>query len=176
MYVVDADKVAGELLAKGQPALQEVVNVFGNDLLLDGGELDRAALARIVFSEQSKLKQLESIVHPLVRHKLHQKIKSYRDNTDKKGYVVFDIPLLIEQGYTELVDYVVVVDCLQQQQLERVVQRDGRDIVTIQHIIDQQCTRGERLAKADIVLDNTKTRDVLLKQVNQLHQRFFMKG
>ncbi|MCK5917228.1 MAG: dephospho-CoA kinase, partial [Cocleimonas sp.] len=153
ILIIDADKIAHTIVKPNTEALNEISATFGHSLQQDGS-LDRVALKKLVFSDTHKLKQLEAILHP----KIHLEIKNkLQHSTESAGspYIIADIPLLIEKNYVDLFDQIIVVDCLPEQQIQRVQQRDGTDIKIIQSIMDKQLSRTQRLKYATHILDNS---------------------
>ncbi len=167
--VIDADRLAREVVEPGQPALLELVRVFGAGVLTAEQALDRAWLRAKVFADPAARTQLEGILHPLIRQRIQADL--LRVQAHKPVYVIIDIPLLVEQGYATMFDRIIVVDCLPEQQLERVRERDGGDEGQIEGIMRAQATRTERLAAATDVLDNTLSKAWLVSQIDALHQR-----
>ena len=165
--VVDADLIARQVVAVGEPALALIATTFGADILTAEGALDRAKLRQVVFADSQQLKRLEAILHPLIRERIQQAVTSYKD----ASYVLIDIPLLIEKGYKSLCDRVVVVDCLPQQQMARVLQRDQTTENVVNQIMQTQVTREVRLQQATDVLDNTHTLEQLYQAVDDLHAK-----
>lgn len=163
--IVDADLVARQVVEPNQPALSQIAQYFGKQILTETGELKRAELRKIVFADEKQLKQLESIVQPAIRERLLAEMNHPYD----AYYVVVDIPLLIEKGYKELFDRVVVVDCDPTQQIERVMRRDGSSREMVEKIMRQQIPRAERLSHADDIIDNSSTLNNLYKIVDNLH-------
>ncbi len=173
--IIDADKIAKDSVRKGQPALAEIVNVFGLEILLSSGELNREKLKQLVFSDPKSLTALEAILHPHIKATILQQIKSVEHSDKTPAYVVVDIPLLIEKNYQTIFDEVIVVDCSSEQQIDRVIKRDNLDLASIENIMQKQLNRKKRKQAASHVLDNSKTIDYLIEQVNQLHQYFVSK-
>lgn len=165
--VVDADLIARQVVAVGEPALLLLVEAFGAEILTSDGALNRAKLRQIVFSDAEQLKRLEAILHPLIRERIQHAVESYKN----APYVLIDIPLLIEKGYKSLCDRVVVVDCLPEQQVARVLQRDQTTELLIQQIMQTQVPREVRLLHATDVLDNTRTVEQLYQAVDDLHAK-----
>ena len=150
--VFDADVAAREVVEPGQPALAEVVDAFGPDVLDAQGRLDRRRLRARVFADPEARRRLEAIVHPRVRARLRAQVAQARG-----PYVVVAIPLLVEGGGRAnypWIDRVLVVDAAPATQLERLVRRDGIDHALAQAMIEAQSTRGQRLAAADDVIAN----------------------
>lgn len=165
--VIDTDLIARELVEPGSAALQKIVALFGQQLLHADGSLDRARLRQLVFSDKEQLMQLEQLLHPLIREEMEQRIRTLRS-----PYVLLAIPLLLEKEWQHSLDRVLVVDCSESLQRERVAKRDGSSAETIEHIIARQIPRSQRLAAADDIINNNGTIASLQQQVESLHQRY----
>jgi len=165
--VVDADEIAHQLVEKGQPALLEIQQVLGEGILEADGSLNRKKLRDIVFSTPAAKKKLEAIVHPLVYQSIQAKLEQLY-----APYCIICIPLLFETGMSHIVDRILVVDCPVEVQIERVRVRDNLTVATIQSIIDSQVSRDFRTAKADDLINNTKTDARLAEQVKKLHNLY----
>lgn len=164
----DADMAARAVVAAGQPALAEIAQQFGSEVLQPDGELDRAAMRRLVFADPSRRKLLEAIVHPRVRRYLH-------DQVDGDGglYCLLAIPLLAETWPAyDWVDRVLIVDVDPAVQLARLQQRDAIERELAQKMIAAQASREQRLAIADDVVDNSAGLAELDAAVAVLHQRY----
>ena len=147
--IVDADIVAREVVQKGQPALKEISHYFGQDILIDG-ELNRAKLRDIIFSDELKKRWLNELLHPIIRQQMLAQL------TQAKGdYVILEAPLLFENELQVYCDYVVVVDIDEQIQIKRASRRDNNSVEQIKKIIDNQINRQKRLQKANFVIENT---------------------
>ncbi|MBI2779751.1 MAG: dephospho-CoA kinase [Gammaproteobacteria bacterium] len=168
--VIDADKIAHGLTTPGQPALQDIVSAFGRDILNDNGQLDRARLRAIVFNDAARRKQLEDILHPLIRAGMRRRIADIE--TSSTPYCILCIPLLLETGQTDLVDRILVVDTPEDLQYQRVSARNGLPDTEIAAIIHAQAGREQRLAAADDIIVNDGGLDELRQQVLELHQRY----
>lgn len=165
--VFDADAVAHRLLEPGQPALKGVVRAFGSDILGADGRLDRATLRRRVFAEPKSRRRLEGIVHPLVYAELARLVLGATG-----GYCLLCVPLLLETGRRRFVDRLLVVDCPETVQIERVVRRSGLQPVEVRAIMAAQVSRSERLAAADDVIVNAADSASLEAEVDVLHRRY----
>ena len=165
--VIDADQIARDLVIPGSPALEEIVAEFGPQVLAQDSSLDRRALRERVFTDPPARKRLEAILHPRVRDEMVLR----QDRLDGP-YCILVIPLLFEAGLETLVDRVLVVDCTEDQQIARVAARDGVERRLIEAIMASQIPRGERLARADDVLDNSGDPRELTAQVARLHARY----
>ncbi|AAU91915.1 dephospho-CoA kinase [Methylococcus capsulatus str. Bath] len=165
--VFEADEVAHRLLEPGQPALKAVARAFGSDILGADGRLDRAALRRRVFAESKARKRLEGIVHPLVYAELARLVLGAAGS-----YCVLSVPLLLETGRRRFVDRLLVVDCPESLQIERVVRRSGLRPEEVRAIMAAQVSRSERLAAADDVIVNAADTAGLEAEVDALHRRY----
>ena len=162
--IVDADEVARDVVAPGSEGLKEIVNRFGNSILLEDGNLNRAALREKVFSDINEKNWLNNLLHPLIRSRMQHLI-----GESTSPYCILSVPLLVENKLTEMCNYVVVVDCPETMQLERALKRDGSTEKTIRNIMASQATRNERIEAADTVLDNSTTLSALSAQITDLH-------
>ena len=165
--VIDADAIARELVAPGQPALEAIVAAFGPEMLDEQGHLDRARLRELIFSDSQQRLQLEAILHPRIRAEMTTRI-----GTLNAPYVLLIIPLLFEAAQTDLVDLVLVVDAAPDVQRERVAARDALPEPQIEAILAAQLDRDHRVERADDVLDNSGDLAALEQQVDVLHRRY----
>ena len=165
--VIDADEIAHQLVAIGQPALARIQQEFGTDVLNPDGSLNRNKLRELIFSDPKQKQKLESILHPLVYKSIQAELN--RLNTP---YCIICIPLLFETNMTHLVDRILVVDCSVETQIERIRKRDNITIERIQSIIDSQVSRAFRKAQANDLIDNSKTDDRLAEEVKKLHNLY----
>ena len=165
--IIDADVAARTVVAKGNPALKEIANRFGQDIILTSGELDRAALRSIVFKDSAQRKWLEELTHPLIRQEIIQGLQQA-----KSPYVILASPLLLESGQNTLVDITLVVDVPVELQIERTISRDNNSPAQVQAIIEAQLPRQERLKLATHVIMNDKGLTQLHKEVAKFHDLF----
>ncbi|MCY7494279.1 dephospho-CoA kinase [Bacillus safensis] len=164
--VVDADVIAKEAVAKGTPALQQIVQTFGEDVLLPNGELNRQQLGAIIFSDEEKRKQLNAIVHPEVRKEMLKQ----RDEgvSQKETFVVLDIPLLFESQLESLVDRIIVVYTTPELQLSRLMNRNDLSEEEALNRIYSQQPLEEKCKKADRVIENTQDLAFIRKQLQNI--------
>lgn len=166
--VFDADLVAREVVAAGQPALSEIVSVFGASILTSAGDLDRARMRGIVFADPRARQRLESIIHPRVRGALLS-----RSQACTAAYCVLAIPLFVECSTDYAwVNRVLTTDAPTDVQLRRLSQRPGIEVETARQILAAQATREQRLSLANDVIDNTGPIDMLDAVVERLHRRY----
>ena len=165
IVIVDADLASRTIVAPGQPALREIVDTFGSEYLQHDGQLDRAALRTLVFSDEEKRRQLERITHPRIRDELARQMDS-ADST----YVVLSSPLLLESGQSTMVDLSVVVDVPEDAQIQRTMARDHNSRELVEGIMTAQLDRDTRISRADIVIDNSGSLEALHERGEILHQ------
>ncbi|MFC8583580.1 dephospho-CoA kinase [Streptomyces sp. NPDC057217] len=161
--LIDADRIAREVVEPGTPGLAAVVEAFGEDVLTAEGVLDRPKLGSLVFSDADRLAVLNAIVHPLVGARSAE-LESRAETGD---VVVHDVPLLTENGLAPLYDLVLVVDASPETQLDRLVRLRGMDESEARARMAAQATRAQRLAVADLVIDNDGPLDELEPQVRK---------
>lgn len=166
--VIEADLIAREVVAIGQPALQEIAGLFGSQSLQVDGALNRAWLRQTVFSDPVRLQQLESILHPRIRAEILTRIAACTDS----AYVIVDVPLLFEKGYTQLFERILVIDCLPDQQRTRVQQRDGSEDAVITSIMQSQIGREARLQQANDILSNTASITDFYAKIDDLNFQY----
>ncbi|MEU0963972.1 dephospho-CoA kinase [Streptomyces sp. NPDC005917] len=162
--LVDADRIAREVVEPGTPGLAAVVEAFGPDVLAADGSLDRPKLGSIVFADPEKLAILNSIVHPLVG----ARSRELENAAAADAVVVNDVPLLAENGLAPLYDAVVVVDVAPETQLDRLTRLRGMAEEDARARMAAQATREKRLEIADIVIDNDVPLDVLEQRVAEV--------
>jgi dephospho-CoA kinase len=152
--IMDADAISRALTLPGGQAIPAILATFGEKLITREGAMDREAMRSLVFSDPQAKRQLEAIIHPLVALTLKAQTQAAIDTG--KTCLVFDVPLLVESGerWRRQVDWVWVVDCQTDTQVQRVVQRNQLSPDAIQKIIAQQASRAQRLACADAVIYN----------------------
>ena len=166
--VVDTDAIAHELTARGGAALAAIVEAFGREALDADGAMDRLGMRERVFRDAAARQRLEAILHPMIRIESQRRIAAA-----SAPYVVHVVPLLVESpGYRERVQRVLVVDCPEELQIERVRSRSGHAAAEVRRIIATQVPRAQRLAAADDVLDNSGDPAALEAQVGRLHRRY----
>lgn len=157
--LIDADRIAREVVAPGTPGLASVVEAFGEEILAADGSLDRPRLGAIVFSDAEQLSTLNSIVHPLVG----ARSRELEEAAAEDAVVLHDVPLLTENGLAPLYDLVIVVDAAPETQLDRLVRLRGMTEEDARARMAAQATREQRRKIADIVIDN----DVPLEELEQ---------
>jgi dephospho-CoA kinase len=167
--VIDADLIAREVVAPGQPGLAKVIAAFGADMLRANGELDRAKLRKQAFADPACKKQLDSILHPLIQAEMLAKSKQTAANA---CYQIFVVPLLVETNFADLVDRLLVIDCPIEIQRARLMARDKESMAMADSLIASQASREERLTVADDVICNDSDLAALVPAVEALHQQY----
>ncbi|UJL45034.1 dephospho-CoA kinase [Virgibacillus sp. NKC19-16] len=164
--VIDADKISREVVRPDEKAYEKIVHVFGEDILREDRTLDREKLGSIIFADEEKRKQLNSIVHPAVREKMLEQ----RDAYVKAGeaLVVLDIPLLFESKLTHFVDKTVVVYVDEEVQFRRLVNRDGYTEEEAYQRIHSQIPVKEKAEKADAIINNNGSKYESYQQLERL--------
>ena len=162
--VIDTDVIARELVEPGQPALTEIVEHFGADLLDASGCLDRSKLRQRVFADPHQRRQLEAILHPKIRERAL--ILADRANTP---YCILVIPLLVESGNDYQLDRVLVIDCPEELQRQRTRRRDGVSEAEVDAILASQASRQQRLSVADDIIVNDAGLERLAAEVKRLN-------
>jgi len=166
--VVDTDAIAHALTAPGGAAIAPIRAAFGADYITAEGALARPRMRELVFADAEKKRLLESILHPLIRARSSELVRAARS-----PYVILMVPLLIESGdYRGRYQRILVVDCPEELQVERVVARSGITAAQVRAIMATQVARGARLASADDVIDNSRDPAHLRREVELLHQRY----
>jgi dephospho-CoA kinase len=169
---IDADELAREVVEPGTPGLAAIAQEFGDDVLLADGTLNRPALGAIIFTDPTRRERLNDITHPAVRQLTRDRVDAAAD-ADPHAIVVYDVPLLAEAIAGGLVsfDVIVVVHADAQTRIQRMVELRGLTREEATHRISAQATDADRLALADVVIDNTSTLDATLAQVDALWER-----
>ena len=165
--IIDADEVSRSITANGQPAIELLEKTFGENILSEKGVLNRDKLRQLVFSDADKKRQLEELLHPLIREKMCQLAAS-----ENKPYLIFSIPLLIEGKQQGAFDRILVVDAPIDLRTKWIKQRSALDDEQIQQIINSQASTAERVKFAHDIIENNDTLDHLYAQIEQLHASY----
>jgi dephospho-CoA kinase len=162
--VIDTDEIARSLTEPGQEAFHEIVRTFGDTILDEGRRIDRDKLRERVFDNTDDRRRLENILHPRIRTIVQEKLAAL-----EAPYVIVVVPLLVESGFTDLVDRVLVVDTFENVQIQRTTARTGLSELEIRKIISSQATRALRLQQANDVIENNADRKHLEGEVERMH-------
>ncbi len=165
--VINADDSSRAVVAPGEPGLAAVVAHFGSRMLTAQGELDRRALRSLIFAEPERRKELEAILHPLIRSDMDRRILQ-----SDGPYIVLSIPLLIEGGARDRVDRVLLIDADESLQLARLLSRDAVSVEEARATLAAQASRAARLEAADDVIENAGTVSELRQAVDGIHRRY----
>jgi len=168
--VIDTDLISHQITAPGGKAIPLIAKEFGDDFIDSQGALDRVKMRTLVFADSNARQALEKITHPLIQ----QETAKQAFGLAKSGvpYLVFVVPLLIESGsWVKLIDYLIVVDCPEETQIQRVMHRSNMTRLDVENILKAQTSRNVRLAAANTVLENQGSLDELKSEVLSLHQQ-----
>lgn len=162
--VIDADQLTRQLVEPGKPAYHSIVKKFGYSILKSDKTIDRAKLRHLIYQDADTKKWIESLLHPLVR-----KLMSTQAATSKSPYTILMIPLLLESEPNPLIDRILVVDCDEKIQIDRVKSRDHFSEEEVKRILACQVSRTDRLKKADDIIINLTDLTSLKDQITKLH-------
>ena len=164
--IIDADQISHDLTKINGSAYSEVIEYFGENITGENGDIDRKKLGTIVFNSKSKKEKLESIIHPKVLSTIQAEIKSRRGE-----YKIIEVPLLIESGFQEFINRILVVDCSTETQMERLMKRDEVTEEYAKNILSNQIDRETRLKFANEIVINEKNNSLLKleDQVKKIH-------
>ena len=165
--VIDTDVIAREVVQAGQPALREIQERFGSEVIDAAGNLDRRALRNIVFADEEARLDLETILHPRIGAETRRQA-----DAAPGPYQIIVVPLLVGSPLLEFVDRVLVVDCDEELQVQRLLARDTETVDQARRILAAQASREARLAIADDVINNDRDLDETRQQVRELDERF----
>ncbi len=165
--IVDADVIARQVVLPNSPALTAIANYFGADFILPNGQLNRPALREHIFSHPEDKTWLNQLLHPLIQQETQRQLRAVN-----VPYVLWVVPLLIENNLSSLADRVLVIDVSRDIQLSRTMLRDKVDRQQAENILAAQVSREVRLSHADDIMDNNGTQAELAAQVLTLHKRY----
>lgn len=178
VHIIDTDIIAHDLVSSEQNVLNEIIETFGQTVVSKNGSLDRQKLAQIVFHNQPEKKRLENILHPKIREEVNKQLQTINhdinDNKSQARYSIIVIPLLLETDFRDLIDRILVVMANEDIRIERVKQRDHRNMNDIRSIIGNQVNDEKRLAEADDIIKNNSNIKDLDSQVRQLHKKYMV--
>ncbi len=169
--VIDADLIAHRITAAGGVAMPAIEASFGSAFITAHGALDRTRMRALVFGDPAQKKALEAITHPLIRSECEREMQAAHG-----PYLILVVPLLVESGtWQQRVDRVLVVDCDETRQIERVMRRNGYSREQVAAIMAQQAPRAVRLAAAhDVIVNNDEVPEPALQQVDRLHEQYMI--
>lgn len=167
IHVIDADEIVHRISSPGHQAFNDITRYFGNDILNDDGTINRQKLSQRVFSDIAERRVLEGILHPAVRMVMQQEMKQ-----STSPYCILVIPLLVETGYTDLVDRVLVVTADREKRIAWVKQRNGLGTEQVESIMAVQASDEDRNKIADDILENNGPLDSLFQQIENLDRLY----
>jgi dephospho-CoA kinase len=168
--IIDTDLISHQITAPGGKATPLISKAFGADFIDSQGALNRPKMRTLVFGDPSARQALEQITHPLIQEETAQ--QAFQLAKSGVPYLVFVVPLLIESGFwIKLIDYLVVVDCPEETQIQRVMHRNNMTRSEVENILKAQTSRDARLAAANAVIENQGSLDELKPEVLNLHQQ-----
>ncbi|EYU15991.1 MULTISPECIES: dephospho-CoA kinase [Photorhabdus] len=165
--LVDADIIAREVVAPGTSALQAITEHFGHDILTPDGSLNRALLRQKIFTNKQEKQWVNQLLHPLIHQETQRQLKQIT-----APYVIWVVPLLVENNLGHLADRILVVDVSPELQISRVATRDGISNQQVENILAAQTSRSERLAYADDIISNHDNVQAIAPRVAELHQQY----
>lgn len=169
--VIDTDVIAHEL-TNTERVLNEIITTFGETLLNSDGTLNRKQLAQRVFKSPEDRLKLEAILHPKIQHAIDEKIHRLEKRSPIPRYVIIVIPLLIETDFSKFIERVLVVMADEKDRINRILQRDDRDLDEIRSIISTQATDQQRIDMADDIIKNDHDINDLEIQTQDLHEKY----
>lgn len=183
-HVLDADKIAREIVLPGSEMLIQLTAVFGEEILLEDGSLNRKKLGEIIFSDSEKKRAMDSLMHTRILELIHERIFRIKEeaeemtpgntgpgNTLKRKVIFIDAPLLFETGLDKSVGEVWVIDVDDETRIRRIMERDGLKREEILKRISTQMERSEKQRRADVILDNTGNQESLFRQIDMLLEK-----
>jgi dephospho-CoA kinase len=166
IQVIDTDKISHLLTSVNSDCLSAITNIFGSDIV-EKGQLNRKKLRKIIFGDDLARKKLENILHPRIRQKVEEALSEA-----KESYVIVVVPLLVEKKKYEFINRILVIDCDEQIQINRVKKRNNLNNEEVTDIMRTQATRQERLAMADDIIHNNGDLSLLMEQVTLLNEKY----
>ena len=163
--VIDADHLAREVIEQNTLGFKNIIEYFGSNILGEDGSINRAQLRKEIFNDKEKKKVLESIIHPMVRDLMAERIAA-----STSPYSIIMVPLIFETNSMSAYNRILVIDCDSTLQLERATLRDNNSSEQIQKILDSQCTRAERLSIANDVISNNDSLENLKTRSLAMHK------
>ena len=172
IHIIDTDIIAHKLLDNSEAVKNEIIDCFSKNVLNTHGFIDRDKLAKIVFNDIDKKKSLEKILHPKIRLEVDTKIQNYHTQQPQPQYLIVVVPLLLETGFIDYLDRILVVIASKEIRTKRVQQRDNRKVEDIQSIINSQVSDKKRIDNADDIIKNNNDINELKLQVQGLHDKY----
>lgn len=165
--IIDADIIARQVVKKGSLALQKIVDHFGDEVLLPSGELNRSQLREIIFNHEDERMWLNQCLHPLIQQETQQQITQ-----SKAPYIIWVVPLLIENNLQANANRILIIDTPPEVQINRLRRRDNIDENLAKNMLLSQINNIERISYADDIITNKTEASALVSQVNDLHKKY----
>lgn len=165
--IIDADIIARQVVAKGSQPLRHIISHFGEQLLLANGELDRAKLRDIIFNNEQQRIWLNQYLHPIIQQETNRQIQQI-----ESPYLIWVVPLLIENQLCKFADRILIIDTLASNQLARLQKRDNINENLAKNMLSSQVSNTERLSYADDIIVNSGQSSALFSQVEHLHNKY----
>lgn len=162
--VIDADEISRRMTRRGTSELSRIVECFGDEVLDKNGNINRPFMRALIYNNPSARKQLNAILHPAIRKQIEQEVELLTT-----PYCVIVVPLLLEAGMQDMVDYIITIDCPIEMQVQRIIKRDQCNETDAMKIINSQLDRNKRMEVSDIVINNVGKVEDLQKKINELH-------
>jgi dephospho-CoA kinase len=166
IQIIDTDKISHLLTSINSDCLDAITNTFGSEII-ENGQLNRAKLRRIIFGDDLARNKLENILHPRIRQKVEEALSEV-----KEPYAIIVVPLLVEKKKYEFINRILVIDCDEQIQINRVKKRNNLNDKEVADIMRTQATRQQRLVQADDIIHNNGDLSLLLEQVKFLNKKY----
>ena len=163
---IDADEIGHEIIKKNSIAYKKIIKEFGNEILNKNKDIDRIKLGDIVFNDNKKLKQLNSITHPIIINEIKNQIKRIKNKCSDKTKIVIDAPLLLETKTRDLIDKIIIINCNKENIIKRLNKKYKKE--KIESILNAQMPLNEKLKYAYFVIDNNKDLKQLEKQIKKI--------
>ncbi|HHJ34920.1 MAG TPA: dephospho-CoA kinase [Gammaproteobacteria bacterium] len=170
--VIDTDIISHELVSHDKSVFKAIIDTFGGDVLDTDNTIDRKKLAGIIFAKEENKRLLEKILHPKIRDAVNEQIQHLNHRTPAPDYLIVVIPLLLETGFSEIIDRILIVMADEDHRIKRVMQRDNRKLDEVQSIIQHQVDDRKRVEYADDIIENNNDINQLQEQVRRLHQKY----
>lgn len=173
--VIDTDIIARQIVEKDKPAYNEIIKLYGKEILNDDKTINRQTLRDIIFSSEKKRLQLENILHPVIWHEVNQQLKIIKEKSTIPAYCIIVVPLLfenLEKIINITFDRILVIDVEEEVQISRAKKRDGCNDITVKNIMDNQVSRQVRVDAADDVILNSKDINALKIEVENLNNKY----
>ncbi len=169
-HIIDADAIGHMIIEKGRPAWKEIVEEFGTGILLKDGSIDRKKLGEVVFRDREKLERLNAITHPRILEEIERRI-ALIEKSSPRAIIVIDAALLIEAGFHRRADIIVVVTATEEQKIQRAMKKFSLTEDAVRRRLLAQMRQEEKLSYADFVIDNSRSLEETIREVENLYRK-----